>query len=107
MTYLRAIPYALWFIPLCIASIALAIIAKEYGDIYIGDGPLGKAGWFLLIAESGYWNFSYIKDLGNGSCVRGTWGWNFIPVAKGYTSVNTGMLESDILRFYSFGVTGK
>ena len=81
-------------------------IAKTYGDIYIGDGEFGKAGWFLLIAESGFWNFSYIKDLGNGACVRGTWGWNFIPVAKGYQSVNTGILETDLIRFYSFGVRG-
>lgn len=82
-------------------------IAKTYGDITIADGEYGNAGWFLLITERGYWNFSYIIDLHNKSCMRGTWGWNFIPVAKGYTSVNTGILETDLIRFYSFGTKGK
>lgn len=81
-------------------------IAKTYGDIHIADGEHGKAGWFLLIAESGFWNFSFVIDLKNGSCMRGTWGWNFIPVAKGYESVNAGILETDLIRFYSFGVRG-
>jgi hypothetical protein len=77
------------------------------GDIYIADGANGKAGWFLLIDKTGYWNFSYIIDLHNGHCIRGTWGWNFIPIVKGYESVNTAMLETDLIRFYNFGSQGK
>ena len=89
------------------AGTGAAAIAKTYGDITIADGEHGRAGWFLLITERGYWNFSYIIDLHNKSCMRGTWGWNFIPVAKGYESVNTGILETDLIRFYSFGVVGQ
>ena len=83
------------------------IPSKVLGDIYIADGEYGKAGWFLIIDTSGVWNFSYIKDMGNGSCVRGTWGWNLIPVVKGYDSINTGILETDLIRFYNFGTRGK
>ena len=82
-------------------------LSKWFGDAFIADGAGARAGWFLLIDQSGYWNFSYIIDLRNGSCMRGTWGWNLIPIAKGYESVNTGMLETDLVRFYNFGTQGK
>ena len=81
-------------------------LAEWLGNAFIADGEFGVAGWFLLIDRSGYWNFSYIIDLHNGHCVRGTWGWNLIPIAKGYESVNTGILESDLIRFYNFGTKG-
>lgn len=76
------------------------------GNPFIADGEYGIAGWFLVVDSLGYWNFSYIIDLGNGSCVRGTWGWNLIPVVKGYESINTGILETDLIRFYNFGTVG-
>lgn len=78
----------------------------QWGDIYIGDGEKGKAGWNFLLGENGYWNFSYVIDLKNGNCMKGSMGWYLIPVAKGYTSINTGMLESDPIRFYAFGRKG-
>jgi len=87
-------------------GIELSPISKVYGDIFIGDGEFGKAGWFLLISESGYWNFTYVIDLKTKSCMRGTLGWNLIPIAKGYESINAGMLETDAIRFYSFGIKG-
>jgi hypothetical protein len=80
---------------------------KVYGDIYIADGEYGKAGWFFIVDSYGIWNFSYIINLHNKSCLRGTWGWNLIPFVKGYESVNLGILETDLIRFYSFGVVGK
>jgi hypothetical protein len=77
-----------------------------FGNLFIADGENGVAGWFFMVDASGYWNFSYIIDLGNGSCMRGTWGWNLVPVAKGYDSVNTSILETDLIRFYNFGTVG-
>ena len=76
------------------------------GEINIADGEKPKAGYFFIIDDRGFWNFSYVIDLHNGSCMRGEWGWYLLPKVKGYDSVNTGMLQSDLIRFYSFGVKG-
>jgi hypothetical protein len=76
------------------------------GELYIADGEKPKAGRFFLVNSSGYWNFSYVIDLRNGHCMRGEWGWYLLPLAKGYDSVNTGMLISDLIRFYNFGTKG-
>lgn len=78
-----------------------------YGNKDIADGEHGVAGWFLVIyQDTGHWNFSYVKELKNHKCVRGELGWYLLPLVKGYESVNTGMLQSDPVRFYAFGVKG-
>ena len=81
-------------------------IAVTKGDLTIADGLNGKAGWFLLLAPNGAFNFVFVIDLHNGSCLRGNWGWYLAPIAKGYESINTGMLEADLFRFYNFGSEG-
>src|SRR5574343_252495 len=81
-------------------------IIKVEGNINIADGERGVAGYFFIINQDGYWNFSYVKDIGNNRCRRGELGWYLLPLAKGYESINSGMLQSDPIRFYSFGVKG-
>jgi hypothetical protein len=76
------------------------------GDVNIADGLLGKAGWFFISTPSGWFNFSYVIDLKNGKCIRGEMGWYMLPIAKGYTSVNTGLLQTSPVRFYDFGRKG-
>lgn len=76
------------------------------GNINIADGEHGVAGSFLIVTQDGYWNYSYVIDIGNNKCRRGELGWYLVPLAKGYDSINTGMLQSDPVRFYQFGVKG-
>lgn len=76
------------------------------GDVNIADGEFGKAGWFLVTGPNGWFNFSYVIDLKNGKCMRGEMGWYLLPLAKGYTSVNTGLLQTSPFRFYEFGKKG-
>ena len=76
------------------------------GNVNIADGVNGIAGFYFFVNTNGYWNFSYIFNLYNGSCVQGELGWYLLPIAKKYDSVNTGMLCGDVIRFYSFGVVG-
>lgn len=82
------------------------VIANASGNMNIADGEKGVAGFFFIRDTRGYWNFSYVIDLKNGSCMRGEWGWYLLPKVKGYDSVNTGMLQSDPVRFYTFGSKG-
>lgn len=77
-----------------------------YGNINIADGEHGVAGCFFIVDDRGYWNFSYVIDLKNNRCLRGELGWYLVPLIKGYESVNTGMLQSDPIRLYAFGVKG-
>lgn len=81
-------------------------IVTSKGNLNIADGEFGVAGWFFIVSNKGFWNFSYVLDLGNGSCMRGEAGWYLVPLAKGYESVNTGMFQSDPIRFYDFGRKG-
>lgn len=82
-------------------------VASVRGNVNIADGENGVAGWFLITSTKGFWNFSYMWHIpGTHSCVRGEWGWYLLPKAKGYDSVNTGMLQSDPIRFYTFGAKG-
>lgn len=82
------------------------VLQYKAGNVFIGDGEHGLAGWYFLLAPNGAWNFCFVVDLHNGSCFRGNWGWYLLPIAKGYDSVNTGMLEADLFRFYDFGRKG-
>lgn len=81
-------------------------ITVQKGNIHIADGEKGVAGAFFLQNEDGYFNFSYVINLHTGNCVRGEMGWYLIPLAKGYESINTGMLQTDPIRFYAFGRKG-
>ena len=57
-------------------------IVKTYGDTTIRDDVHGKAGWFLVINEGGYFELVWIIDLTNGRCVRGEYGWSLINTSK-------------------------
>ena len=79
---------------------------KTSGDLDIADGEKGKAGFFFLSTETGYWNLSYVLSIGRGTCLRGELGWYLLPIAKKYDSVNTGMLQTSPFRLYAFGEKG-
>jgi hypothetical protein len=81
-------------------------ITVQRGNIYIADGEHGVAGSFFLQNDDGYFNYSYVIDLDNGNCMRGEMGWYLLPMAKHDQSINTGMLQTDPIRFYAFGRKG-
>jgi hypothetical protein len=95
---------AFGFRKFCSVGAKRCIVSK--GNVNIADGEFGVAGWYFLVGDDSSWNLSFIINLGNGSCFRGSWGWYLLPLSKGYDSINTGMLEADLFRFYSFGVKG-
>ena len=72
------------------------------GNLDIADGINGHEGWYLIETE-GYFHFQFIKYIGFGRCIRGDYGWWLLPLAKGYDSVVTGMLQVTFpVRFYDF-----
>jgi hypothetical protein len=98
--------FCAWVAPKGLYGEAATGEVKIRGDVDIADGEFGKAGWFLVTSEGGWFNFSYVLDLKNGKCMRGEMGWYLLPLAKGYSSVNTGLLQTSPFRFYEFGVKG-
>jgi hypothetical protein len=74
---------------------------KVFGDTSIRDGVNGKSGWFFVINSKGFWQLCFIKDLGNGKCLRGDYGWSLVNASV----LLTGSLQLTLLvRFYNFKV---
>lgn len=76
---------------------------KAFGTVDIQDGANGKAGWYFIIGSNGTFEFCWVKNLGNGRCARGEYGWSLRPYAMGYTSKLAGSLQLVLLcRFMDF-----
>lgn len=57
-----------------------------FGNTGIKDCVDGVAGWYFAINQYGIFEFCWIKDMGNGKCWRGEYGWslaNYSEVLKG------------------------
>lgn len=76
---------------------------KFFGNLLIADGEQGVQGWNLTISRSGVFMFEWIKNLNNGHCIRGEYGWNIKPLAKMNSSKMLGALMfCFIARFMDF-----
>ena len=71
-----------------------------YGNPNITDGDQGVAGYYFMVSPHGWFQFWWIKDLGNGRCVQSSFGW----AIKNYAAPSSvyGSLICNPLRFYNF-----
>ena len=72
------------------------------GNKDIADGSQGVAGYYFMYSPEGWFQFWWIKDLGNGRCIQSSFGWVIKNYSTAPDSSVYGSLICSPLRTYDF-----